>query len=68
VDGSVRGDAQTRRFHQPWQIRGSYLQGDGEIGQLVDADDFAEEFTPELREREERQRPGVEENARRRAA
>jgi predicted enzyme related to lactoylglutathione lyase len=39
-----------------------------EIRQVADADDFGEEFTPELREREDRQRDRVERNARRRAA
>ena len=39
-----------------------------EIRQVADAEDFGEEFTPELREREERQRSKMEENARRRAA
>jgi hypothetical protein len=39
-----------------------------EIRQVADAEDFGEEFTPELREREERQRMKMEENARRRAA
>ena len=42
--------------------------GTVEIRQVVDAEDFGEEFTPELREREERQRARMEENARRRAA
>ena len=43
-------------------------EGTVEIRQVADAEDFGEEFTPELREREERQRIKMEENARRRAA
>ncbi len=39
-----------------------------EIRQVADAEDFGEEFTPELREREERQRIKMEENAKRRSA
>ncbi len=39
-----------------------------EIRQLAEAEDFGEEFTPELREREEQQQIRMEENARRRAA
>jgi hypothetical protein len=39
-----------------------------EIRQVAEAEDFGEEFTPELREREDRQRVRIEENARRRAA
>ena len=39
-----------------------------EIRQIMDAEEFGDEFTPELREREERQRIRMEENARRRAA
>ena len=43
-------------------------EGTVEIRQVAGAEDFGEEFTPELREREERQRTKMEENARRRAA
>jgi len=39
-----------------------------EIRQVFDDEDFGEAFTPELREREERQRVKMEHNARRRAA
>ena len=42
-------------------------EGTVEIRQVADAADFGEEFTPELRELEERQRIKME-NARRRAA
>ena len=42
--------------------------GTVEIRQVAEAEDFGQEFTPELREREERQRSRMEENARRRAA
>ena len=42
--------------------------GTVEIRQVADAEDFGEEFTPELREREERQRIRMEQNASRRAA
>ena len=42
--------------------------GTVEIRQVADAEDFGEEFTPELRDREERQRIKMEENARRSAA
>ena len=39
-----------------------------EIRRIAEAEDFGEELTPELRDREERQRGQMEENARRRAA
>ena len=39
-----------------------------EIRQIAEAEDFGKEFTSELRDREERQRSKMEENARRRAA
>ena len=39
-----------------------------EIRQIAEAEDFGQEFTPELRGREERQRGQMKENARRRAA
>jgi hypothetical protein len=42
--------------------------GTVEIRQVAEAEDFGQEFTPELRKREERQRRKMEENARRRAA
>ena len=42
--------------------------GTVEIRQVADAEDFGEEFTPELREREDRQRIKMEQNAKRRAA
>ena len=42
--------------------------GTVEIRQVAGAEDFGEQLTPELREREERQRARMEENARRRAA
>lgn len=43
-------------------------EGTLEIRQIAEAEDFGEEFTPELREREDRQRIKMEENAKRRAA
>ena len=43
-------------------------ESDIEIRPFYESEDFGEEFTPELREREERQRMRMEENARRRAA
>ncbi len=42
--------------------------GTVEIRQVADAEDFGEELTTELREREERQKVRMEKNARRRAA
>lgn len=42
--------------------------GTVEIRQIAEAEDFGQEFTPELREREDRQRIKMKENARRRAA
>jgi len=39
-----------------------------EIRQVADAEDFGQALTPELRDREERQRRKMEENARRKAA
>ncbi len=43
-------------------------EGTVEVRQIADAEEFGEEFTPELREREEQQRVKMEQNAGRRAA
>jgi len=64
-----------------WIIRAASLEGaielmkaapmDGgtvDIRQIAEAEEFGEGFTPELREREDRQRIKMEQNARRRAA
>jgi hypothetical protein len=39
-----------------WLKRAPFQEGDLEIRQVFEADDFGAEFTPELREQEERQR------------
>ncbi len=42
-----------------WLKRAPFKEGEVEIRQVFEADDFGAEFTPELREREERQRAQV---------
>ena len=39
-----------------WLKRAPFREGEVEIRQVFEAEDFGEEFTPELREREERLR------------
>jgi hypothetical protein len=39
-----------------WMKRAPFQEGDVEIRRVFEADDFGEEFTPELREQEERHR------------
>lgn len=46
-----------------WARRVPFEKGEVEIRQVFEADDFGEEFTPELREQEKRQRAQVDENA-----
>jgi hypothetical protein len=43
-----------------WIKRAPFQEGDVEIRPVFEADDFGEEFTPELREQEERLRAQVE--------
>ena len=51
-----------------WLKRAPFDGGEEvEIRPVFEADDFGEEFTPELREQEERQRAAIEERARGRA-
>jgi hypothetical protein len=42
-----------------WLKRAPFHEGEVEIRQVFEADDFGEEFTPELREQEERQRAAI---------
>jgi hypothetical protein len=52
-----------------WLKRAPFGGGEEiEIRPVFEADDFGEEFTPELREQEERQRAAIEERAKGRAA
>ena len=46
-----------------WIKRAPFQEGAVEIRQVFEADDFGEEFTPELREQEERLRAKIAENA-----
>jgi hypothetical protein len=48
-----------------WLKRAPFREGEVEIRQVFEAEDFGAEFTPELREQEERQRAQIAENARR---
>jgi hypothetical protein len=43
-----------------WVKRAPFAEGEVEIRQVFEADDFGEEFTPELRQQEERIRAQVE--------
>jgi hypothetical protein len=46
-----------------WLKRAPFQEGEVEIRQIFEADDFGDEFTPELREQEERLRARVAEQA-----
>jgi hypothetical protein len=46
-----------------WMKRSPFRDGEVEIRQVFEAEDFGEEFTPELREQEERLRAQTEGNA-----
>ncbi len=43
-----------------WLKKAPFNEGELEIRQVFEADDFGDEFTPELREQEERQRAAIE--------
>ncbi len=45
-----------------WLKRAPFKEGEVEIRQVFEAEDFGAEFTPELREQEERQREQMEKN------
>jgi len=46
-----------------WIKRAPFREGEIELRQIFEADDFGDEFTPELREQEERLRAQTEKNA-----
>jgi hypothetical protein len=48
-----------------WAKRIPFNEGEVEIRQLFESEDFGAEFTPELREQEERQRAAIEKNKQR---
>jgi hypothetical protein len=48
-----------------WAKRIPFQEGEVEIRQIFEAEDFGEEFTPELRQQEERQRAAIEKNKQR---
>ena len=48
-----------------WAKRIPFQEGEVEIRQVFEAEDFGEAFTPELREQEERQRAVIEKNKQR---
>ena len=48
-----------------WAKRIPFQDGDVEIRQVFEAEDFGAEFTPELREQEERQRAAIAKNKQR---
>ena len=48
-----------------WLKRAPFQEGEVEIRQVFEAEDFGPEFTPELREQEERQREQIAANANR---
>ena len=48
-----------------WAKRIPFQEGEVEIRQVFEADDFGAEFTPELRAQEQRQREAIERNKRR---
>ena len=55
---------QTRSLEETieWLKRAPFKEGEVEIRQIFEADDFGEAFTPELREQEERLRAEAEKN------
>ena len=55
---------QTRSLEETieWLKRAPFQEGEVEIRQIAEADDFGDAFTPELREQEERLRAEVEKN------
>ncbi|MGH7521825.1 MAG: YciI family protein [Gemmatimonadales bacterium] len=48
-----------------WAKRIPFQEGEVEIRQVFEAEDFGEAFTPELRKQEERQRAAIEKNKQR---
>jgi len=48
-----------------WAKRIPFQEGEVEIRQVLEADDFGAEFTPELRKQDERQRAAIEKNKQR---
>jgi hypothetical protein len=48
-----------------WAKRIPFQEGEVEIRQIFEAEDFGEQFTPELRQQEERQRAAIEKNKQR---
>jgi hypothetical protein len=48
-----------------WAKRIPFQEGEVEIRRVFESDDFGEEFTPELRKQEERQRAAIEKNKQR---
>ena len=48
-----------------WAKRIPFQEGEVEIRQIFEAEDFGEEFTPELRQQEERQRAAIAKNKQR---
>jgi hypothetical protein len=48
-----------------WAKRAPFQEGEVEIRQIFEAEDFGAEFTPELREQEKRQRQAIEHNKKR---
>src|SRR6266699_1017412 len=48
-----------------WAKRIPFKDGDVEIRQIFESEDFGAEFTPELRKQEERQRAAIQENKQR---
>jgi hypothetical protein len=48
-----------------WAKRIPFQEGEVEIRQVLEAEDFGAEFTPELRKQEERQRAAIEKNKQR---
>src|SRR5216110_585384 len=48
-----------------WAKRIPFQEGEGEIRQFVETEDFGAEFTPELRQQEDRQRAAIAKNKQR---
>jgi len=58
-------EVKSRQEALEWAKRIPFQEGEVEIRQVFEAEDFGAEFTPELREQEERQRVAIEKNKQR---
>ncbi len=53
-------EVDSRQEMEKWARQVPFKEGEVEVRQIFEADDFGDEFTPELREQEDRQRAAIE--------